>query len=93
MSTSIRQNSRVDYTTEAPANNDMIKLGALLRIADATELMAKRYSELIAQRDQYQRSMDYWREQYDAIERRNRSLRGQVTKMRNKLAAKKEQQP
>jgi hypothetical protein len=54
-----RENSRRDWGAAVPGDKnpdtDAIKLGCLLRIADAAELMAKNYGELIAERDRYER--------------------------------------
>jgi hypothetical protein len=66
---------------------DAINCGSLQRIADACELTAKNYRELLAERDNYQK---WYREQRARVEARDRSiaaLRGQITKLRKKLGA------
>ena len=61
---------------------DQLKLGCLQRIANATELTAKRYQDLIDERDKYKR----WYESSLRTEghqlRRIKALRGVITKMK-----------
>jgi len=85
MAESLRDKSRRNWVNEQDSNEN-IQLGCMLRIADATELMAKRYADLINERDQAKRSAEYWRACSDRRERSNRSLRGQITKLKNQLA-------
>ena len=66
---------------------DELKLGALLRIASATEAMAKRHLELIDRAESAEALSDYWFVNFYRITRKNSSLRGQITKLKN--AAKK----
>lgn len=66
-------------------DTDELKLGALMRIADATEVMAHEYKRLIEQRNLYEK---WWRESRTCSERLARSnaaLRGQITKMRKRI--------
>lgn len=66
---------------------EYINAGSLQRIADATEKMAQRYTDLIRDRDNYER---YYREAVKRerqLERRLAAAKGQITKLRN--AAKK----
>ena len=67
-----------------------LTLGCLQRIADATELMAKRHQELIDQKDAAEQSRDYWRRAHDAKNRRLIASRGQITKLKKALAGMKE---
>ncbi len=86
----LRDESRKQYHTETDAeslNRDGLRTGALLRIADATERMALRHTELIDQRDRYER---YWEEARRTIEARDRTiaaLRGQITKLKRRMEA------
>lgn len=87
----LRDESRKAYTTSVlpgeGLSNDSLKTGALLRIADATEKMAMRHTDLIEQRDRYER---WYREQTHSVARRDRTianLRGQITKLKKRLAA------
>lgn len=81
-----RDLSRMSWTgDEAVAH---INAGSLQRIADATELMARRHLELIRERDDYERRYKAAIERERALERKLSAARGQITKLRN--AAKKE---
>ena len=66
-------------------DKDELKLGALLRIADATEVMAHEYQKLINDRDLYKRWYNEARGSRDRLERSNAALRGQITKLRKRL--------
>ncbi len=89
MRKTIRDASRGNYTTngETPTWQE-VRDGALLRIADATEKMAQRHTDLIAERDRLQR---YYREESERrakAERRTAALQGVITKMKKARAAK-----
>ncbi|HET8883026.1 MAG TPA: hypothetical protein VFM56_12695 [Solimonas sp.] len=79
-----REASRTDWYRSDGGQPDLeqMKLGAMQRIADAAEKMAQRHTELIGERDWYERK--YKQEQ--AANRRLcyqlRGARGQVTKAR-----------
>lgn len=83
--------SRLTWTTENP-DVAAINAGSLQRIAAATEKMAERHTELIRQRDRFEKDVHYWRQQSDIKDRRIASLKGQVTKLRKALAAQPAQQ-
>ena len=86
-----RDESRVNWGRNVEAgqtlNRDDLKFGALLRIADATEKMAQRHTDLMNSAKLYQESADYWRRQYESMERRCRALKGQITKLKKKERA------
>ena len=63
-------------------DRDAIKLGAILRIADATEVMARSYDQLIAERDRYKRWYEQERDSGMRMSRRINSLRGVITRMK-----------
>lgn len=72
---------------ELPLDDDKIKLGAVLRIADAVEKMAQ-------DRAQLERDLKWWKERAERYEtvyndqrNSNRSLRGQITKLKKKIKA------
>lgn len=67
-------------------DRDQIKTGCLLRIADATELMAKNYEDLISARDCAVEAAEYWKQIADSNTRSNTALRGQITKLRRRIA-------
>ncbi len=64
-----------------------INTGSLQRIADATELMARRHTELIRERDNYERYYREAQQRNQQLERCLAAAKGQITKLRN--AAKK----
>ena len=66
--------------------DDELKLGALLRIADATEVMAREYQRLINDRDMYKRWFDNAEDERDRLGRSNSALRGQITRLRKRIA-------
>lgn len=86
MSKTFTELSRSAWTTEKP-DVGAINAGSLQRIAAATEKMAERHAELIRQRDEFERSANYWRSQYEQKDFSIRSLKGQITKLRKALAA------
>lgn len=84
---SYRDKSRLDWgkdESQGALTLEQINCGAILRIADATEKMAQRHTQLIEERDRYYR---YWQ---DSEKRAGhwlnviRSLRGQITKLKKK---------
>ena len=64
--------------------NDDLKVGCLMRIADATEAMASRHTELIAQRDKFERWYNDERKRRWHLERSNAALRGHIKRLKNK---------
>lgn len=64
-----------------------LQLGALQRIADASEAMAKSHMALIADRDWWKRQADSRGTRMEAAQRSNASLRGQITKLKKAKAA------
>lgn len=81
-----RENSRIAWGREVSGESNpdpgAIKLGALLRIADATELMAKRHTELMTQRDYYERLARERADSIETIRRQRAALRGTITRMK-----------
>ncbi len=82
----LRELSKVDFTTEEKSY-EAISCSALVRIAEATELMAIRYTQLIDRAEQLKKSCDYWKGASDRAERRIAALKGQITKLKNKGGA------
>lgn len=70
-----------------------IQLGAILRIADATEAMAKRHVELIDENKGLRMSRDRYLEKWREEEKKNRYLRAQITRLKNKMKAAATQSP
>lgn len=67
--------------------HEEIRTGCLQRIADATDIMARRFRDLQEERDRYQQWHDQEVERRLRAERSNSALRGQITKLRKRLAA------
>lgn len=81
---SFREESKLDYgrVTDANLNNDELQLGAILRIADATESMAQNYVRLQNERDRYERWYKDSKASGERMARRIAALRGVITKMK-----------
>lgn len=81
-----------DNTTSDPecihVGTDQIKAGALQRIADATDLMAKNYIEMQRENERLRVDKAMYYRWYQKEENRNRSLRGVITKLKNKFSQK-----
>lgn len=72
-----------------PTRED-IQLGAVLRIADATEAMAKNYVALQNECDMMRRWFDEERKWRQRLERSNAALRGQITKLKKAISRRQE---
>lgn len=81
---SYRDESRANWgtTSESPLTLEQINAGALLRIADAAELMVRRHTELIAQRDYYKGRAEAEAGYARTLGRRVAALKGQITKLK-----------
>ena len=92
MSESFRKESRRDWSTSGGAapTLEWLQFGAIQRIADATELMARRHQELVDERDRYKRWYDTEHSEARRLARSNNALRGQITKLKKALAAARE---
>jgi len=84
----IKEESRREYfkvlADEVGFSNDDLKTGCLMRIADATEAMALRHTELIKQRDKFERWYNDERKRRWHLERSNAALRGHIKRLKNK---------
>ena len=65
---------------------EQIQLGALLRIADASEKMEQRHTELIADRDRYEAWFQGERRASVTLARQLAAAKGQITKLKRALA-------
>lgn len=84
-----RDASRINWGNEDTGNGlslEQINTGAMLRVADACELMAKNHDQLVRAKEAAERSVQFWRNQANSLQRSNNALRGQITKLRKKLA-------
>lgn len=70
---------------EAPLTLEQINTGAMLRIADATEKMAQRHTELIRQGDYFEAEVRRLRVIRAHLERGNASLRGHLQRARKMM--------
>lgn len=88
---SLRDESRKEYLLRgASAHTDELRTGALQRIADAVEKMAQRHTELIRERDYYERLASSRAEGIHRLERSNAALRGVIARMKRAQAAPQE---
>ena len=76
-----RVDSREVWTSAKTVEH--INAGSLQRIADATELMARRHLDLIRERDEYERRYKAAVGRERALERKLSAAKGQITKLRN----------
>lgn len=79
----LRESSKLNW--DGGNKTESIKLGCLQRIADAAEIMATNYINLQNELDIYKR---WYNERCEVVKRRDKyisSLRGQITKLKNKL--------
>lgn len=70
-----------------------IQLGCMLRIAEATEAMAKEHTKLIRERDFYDAGYKQRGAQIEQLSRSNAALRGTITRLKKQLAAAKQVAP
>jgi len=86
MNKSLRNISRNNYNHSGDnPDREELKIGALLRIADATEVMSKNYSDLIRERDRYKKWYQNQREKNERLEKTIAGQKGWITRFRNKL--------
>lgn len=64
---------------------EQIQTGAILRIADATEVMAKRHIELITQRDMYERWYNQEVASHKITKKSLNSTKGHLTRAKNRI--------
>lgn len=81
------QHSRTHWRTtgdhdDTPPSDDRIKIGCLQRIADATELMARRYQDLIDERDRYKQRYEQEQAAARCLARSNAALRGHIKRIK-----------
>jgi hypothetical protein len=86
---SLREESRRDYTSGGITSLTLEKLsiGALLRIADASEAMAKNHRALLDDNTRLNVKVKLLRQQVVDEQRSNAALRGYITKLKHKLEA------
>jgi len=80
----LRDKSRAPWGHDA-STFEAINTGSLQRIADATEKMALRHTELIGQRDSFERRLKAEQSYVETLRYQLRAAKGQITKLKNKL--------
>ncbi len=89
---SLKSQSRRDWVLsdgQINASHEQIKLGALLRIADAVEAMAKRHTELMSARDFWEGRAKANSKRLDLELRRTAALRGHLKRTKKAAVAAK----
>lgn len=76
--------SKKEWYTTGNISTEQLQLGAIMRIADATEKIAQNYSSLIEERDRYKRWYNEGSEERRRLERRISSLKGVITKIKKR---------
>lgn len=82
---SLRDESKKTYRLNGmiPSENEL-KVGCLQRIADATEKMAARHTELMEDRDYYKGAYERGVERERRLERRVAALKGAITRIKKR---------
>lgn len=86
MGLTLQENSRAVWTQNDPEerrSTATLKLGAILRIAEATEKMAQNFTALQNDRDYYKRRVEDLYSQNKKLSRRIIALRGAITRKNN----------
>lgn len=79
----LRESSKREFgVEEGNGTYRDIEVGSLQRIADACELMAKSYAQLIKDRDMYERWYRDERKKTDHLRAVNNGIRGYVAKLK-----------
>ena len=74
--------SKYTYAMNEVATYKDIEIGCLQRIADATEIMAKGYNQIISDRKYYEKMYKRQQARSERLQRSNSALRGVITKMK-----------
>ncbi len=89
---SYRDESRKEYgartDSERHLTEGQLKTGAMLRIADATEMMAQRHVDLIDENKRLRADVDWYRQRLKSLDRQKSALRGVITKLKKKPKAR-----
>lgn len=86
---SYRDGSKTNFgsaTGDTGMTLEQINAGSLMRIADATEKMAHRHTELIEQRDRFERWYKNELERVEHLRRSNAALRGHLKRLKKQLS-------
>lgn len=77
-----REVSRRHWTASQGGTHEEIRTGCLQRIADATELMAKSYSDVISERDYFKERAESLRQKLAVQNHRIAGLRGALNRIK-----------
>jgi len=80
----LKDDSKIDFASSDDNTWDSLNTGCLMRIADATESMAKEYNRLIADNKWLSRTRTNTMAENQRLRRSNSALRGVITKMKRK---------
>ncbi len=84
-----KEESRKNWgTSDDKLSIEQIQIGAILRIADAAEAMAKNHVQLQNDYNNMLESRNYWRNEAESLRKSNISLKGVITKTKNKYGSK-----
>lgn len=78
-----KEESKKSWYTTMPVTNDDLQTGALMRIADATELMASNYVKLQNDYKYMRESRDGWQVDAERLKRSNAALRGHIKRLKH----------
>lgn len=83
---SLKDESRRNWTSKSyQLSQKQIHLGAILRIADATEKMCLDREQLERDYNYMRKSRDKYRELYETERRRNAGLKGYISRLKRRL--------
>ena len=78
------EESRKSWFTSAPVTNGDLQTGCLMRIATATEAMAKSHIQLQNEYNYMRDSRDRYRTELQEAKNKIRGLKGAITRMKKK---------
>ena len=81
----LKQISELNWQIPLDKANQYLKESILLRIAEATELMAQNHGELVRERDLYSRLLREEEETSRGFEKTIAGLRGYITRLKKKV--------
>ena len=86
-----KEASKINWTGNGEDKDELfpgiafIQMASLQRIADATEKMAKKYTDLEYNYELLKRDLDYARKVNNKLNNSNRSLKGWINRLKNKV--------
>jgi len=82
-----REESKKNWGTsdDGSLTDEQIALGAMLRIADALELMAKNHDQLVRDRDWHRERLKEEEARSKVMRRANAALRGHISQLKKKV--------